>query len=59
MHSTATVTRRILPFRGEDASVATRMADVVPFIRAFCRARSSDARRALSELFVEAPARLC
>ena len=41
MHSTATVTRRILPFRGEDASVATRMADVVPFIRPYLSAAAA------------------
>lgn len=35
MHSTATLARRVLPFRGEDASVATRIADVLPAIRAF------------------------
>ena len=35
MHSTATTTRRILAFRGEDGSVATRMADVLPAIRAY------------------------
>lgn len=34
MHSTAAVTSRVLAFRGEDGSVATRMADVVPAIRA-------------------------
>ena len=34
MHSTAAATRRILAFRGEDGSVATRMADVLPAIRA-------------------------
>ena len=34
MHSTASVSTRILPFRGEDGSVATSMADVVPMIRA-------------------------
>ena len=41
MHSTATVTRRILPFRGEDASVATRMADIVPFISAHLSAAAA------------------
>ena len=35
MHSTAADTRRILPFRGEDGSVATRMTDVLPAIRAY------------------------
>lgn len=35
MHSTATASRRVLAFRGEDASVATRMADVLPAIRAY------------------------
>lgn len=34
MHSTAAATRRILAFRGEDGSVATRMSDVLPAIRA-------------------------
>ncbi len=47
MHSTATVTRRILSFRGEDASVATRMADVVPFIRAFLAPTSASTVAAL------------
>ena len=41
MHSTAAVTRRILAFRGEDASVATRMADVLPAIRAYLSPRSA------------------
>ena len=35
MHSTATPARRVLPFRGEDGSVATRIADVLPAIRSF------------------------
>ena len=34
MHSTAAVTSRVLAYRGEDGSVATRMADVLPAIRA-------------------------
>ena len=38
MHSTATAASRILAFRGEDGSVATRMADVLPAIRAYLSA---------------------
>ena len=34
MHSTAAVTRRVLPYRAEDGSVATRISDVLPAIRA-------------------------
>ena len=34
MHSTASASRGVLAFRGEDASVATRMADVLPAISA-------------------------
>lgn len=35
MHSTATASRGVLAYRAEDASVATRMADVLPAIRAY------------------------
>jgi len=41
MHSTATASRRVLAYRGEDGSVATRMADVVPAIRAYLSRPSS------------------
>ena len=58
MHSTATVARRILPFRGEDGNVATRMADILPSIRPFCRPPQRRRVR-VSELFVETIARLC
>lgn len=44
MHATATVTRRILPFRGEDANVATRMADILPSIRRFLSPTAPTAR---------------
>ena len=53
MHSTAAVTRRVLAFRGEDGSVATRMADVVPAIRAHL-ASGIGSHRARAELFMEA-----
>jgi len=47
-HSTAAVTRRILAFRGEDGSVATRMADVLPAIRAHLSSASPPALAALA-----------
>lgn len=35
MHSTAAVTNRIRPYRGEDGGMATRIADLLPAIRAY------------------------
>lgn len=48
MHSTAAVSKRILAFRGEDGSVATRMADVLPAIRAHLSSASPPAFVALA-----------
>lgn len=45
MHSTAAVTKRILAFRGEQGSVATRMVDVLPAIRAHLSSPSALAAR--------------
>ena len=45
MHSTTSASRGVLAFRGEDASVATRMADVLPAISAIL---ANEAPRAMA-----------